>query len=87
MKLGFRLDEIQMIKNSIQQFSEVARVMIVPLDNLYKDLKIDAIAGEDDDMMELISSKLQLTAYEEGKLIDNDVSSVIELFDFIKSKR
>ncbi|MEO9952760.1 hypothetical protein [Nonlabens sp.] len=87
LKRGFKRKEIQIIKEAIQEYSKVAAIMIVPKDDLYYDLKVDSTDEDDDKIMIQISEKLQLAPYSEGELIDNNISTVRDLFEYIKLKQ
>jgi hypothetical protein len=87
LRKGFKHEEIRTVVQAIQTCSQVAQIMILPQDDLYADLKVDATDEDDDKMAHQITQKLDLQSYEDGELIDKDVSTVIELFDFINSKR
>ena len=87
LKRGFKRIEIQIVKEAIQEYSRVAEVMIIPRDDLYADLKVDSTDEDDDKIMSQISEKLQLAPYSEGELIDNDISTVQDLFEYIRVKQ
>ncbi len=87
LKRGFKRNEIQIIKEAIQEYSKVAGIMIVPQDDLYYDLKVDSTDEDDDKIMIRISKKLQLAPYSEGELIDNNISTVQNLFEYIRLKQ
>ena len=87
LKRGFKRIEIQIVKEAIQEYSRVAEVMIIPRDDLYADLKVDSTDEDDDKIMSQIFEKLQLAPYSEGELIDNDISTVQDLFEYIRVKQ
>jgi len=84
---GFEQEKIEVIKSSIQQVSDVGKILILPKDSLYSDLKIDSVAGDDDEMMFTLFKKLEMGQYKEGELLDNDVNTVEDLFKFVKEKQ
>lgn len=84
---GFKQNEIDIVKESLQKYSRVARVMIFPEDSIYYDLKLDSVDNEDDQVMFMIFDKLGLDGYEEGNLLDSDIDSVIQVFEFIRRKQ
>lgn len=87
LRSGFKKNEIDVVKNAIQRYSKVGSIMILPKDNIYADLKIDSLAGDDDKIMDLIADKLKIGMYNEGELLDNDINTVDDLFQFIKKKQ
>jgi len=87
LKRGFKRKEILIVKEAIQEYSRVAKVMIIPQDDLYADLKVDSTDEDDDKIMIQISEKLQLAPYSEGELIDNNISTVKDLFEYTRLKQ
>lgn len=87
LKLDFEKDFITTVVASIQQYSPIAQIMMLPHDDLYKDLKIDAVKEDDDKIMWLIEKDVEGFNYEEGELIDYDINTVLQLFIFIKEKQ
>ncbi len=61
--------------------------MILPNDDLYSNLKINSLTGDDDKMMHSISNKFQIGDYYDGELLDNNIDTVAQLFEFINRKR
>lgn len=86
-KLGYNREFISNVIVAIKNHSPVAKIMILPHDHLYRDLKIDSMLEQDDEMMKQIEQKIDGFIYEDGELIDNDVDSVYQLFQFIKERQ
>lgn len=87
LKLNFEKDLITTVVESIKNYSPIAQIMMLPHDDLYKDLKIDAVNEDDDKIMWLIEKDVEGFNYEEGELIDYDINTVFQLFIFIKEKQ
>ena len=87
LKRGFKRNEIQIVKEAIQEYSRVAEVMIVPQDDLYANLKVDSTDEDDDKIMIRVSEKLQLAPYSQGELLDNNISTVTDLLEYIRLKQ
>ncbi|AGC77184.1 hypothetical protein LX97_01925 [Nonlabens dokdonensis] len=86
LKLDFEKDFITAVVDSVKIYSPIAQIMMLPHDDLYKDLKLDAVNEDDDEVMKLIEKKIEGFTYQEGVLIDNDINTVFQLFNFIREK-